>query len=571
MDDTEKPIFSVRPSDNVYSFFMFVAPTEFKKEGSSFTFDTVMSYLLLLINFFMQGLLLFAIFNKIVVGNIDWQNDIMKLGGADWNLFELAAGGQSCNDGGSICFMDHNNSFTCAPPSVQLTGRWDELDTNGDGIWTLREVTEARQKLQCKYAVDPVEVFNVFVNFLKQREDVIWLSPELKTGKEIPKPYFTYAAGDIIMCGYRSKEMCPNLLKRGVFHAPLKYKTAPRVGVTIESALDYCHDLLAPGGLCERILPSTYAVWRREAEEQCMKPRFSKMVYENPRTGITKSLLEVDFKATVDYARSKTGMFKLYKGIIISLWCLTMLVELREIVMDLTWVLRFPSAAPFGADAVKVHDDAEGNTKYTIQGITMCHRCLVGSVTIARLIMTCILLFVGVSYLLRQTDYINLIMDAVALGFIMEISRLLYAQVLHRGLREQCESLDTMQVDMYGIEWLNQRPTLVNFIEIFALAAVVMGIMHFWYRGTVEPLHEALECACLGKGTQCREANKFSYDFWQKYWMEDVPNVFKAVGKMRSQYEGHDKATAASYTPQLLQKLMHRASGVIQQPMRPWP
>jgi len=571
-DNTEKAVFSIRPSDNVYSFFMFVTPTEHEKEGSSFTSDTIMSYLLVLINTFMQGLLLFAIFNKIVVGNIEWQNGIVKTDGADWGLFESAAGNQSCNDGGSICFVDYNKSFSCAPPSVQLTGRWDELDTNGDGIWTLQEVTDARKVLQCKYAVDPVEVFNVFVNFLKHREDVIWLSPELKNGKEIPKPYFTYAAGDIIMCGYRSKDMCPNLLKKGIFHAPLKYKTAPRVGVTIESALDYCYDLLAPGGLCERMLPSTYAVWRTESEEQCMKPKFSKMVYENPGNGIVKSLLEVDYKARINYARSKTTIFKLYKCIIIALWCLTMLVELRDIVRDVTWVLRFPSAASFGDDAVKVHDDAEGNATYTIQGITITHRCLVGLVSISRLVMTCVLLFVGVMYLLKQTNYINLIMDAVALGFVMEISRLLYGQVLHSKVREQCESLDVMEVPMYGCEWLNQRPTLVNFIEIFAVAAIVMGIMHFWYRGTVEPLYEAIECACLGKGTQCREADTFSSDFWFNYWKEDVPNIFKAVAEMRKQVEGRNDATSAASTSQLLQKLMHRAKGsAIQHHMRPWP
>jgi len=530
-----------------------------------------MSYVLIVINFFMQGLLLYAIFNKIVVGNVDWQNGIMKVGGVDWGLFEAAGASPACNDGGSICFMDHNNSFTCAPPSVQLTGRWDELDTNGDGIWTLQEVTAARKALQCKYVVDPVEVFHVFVNFLKQRENVIWLSPELKKGKAIAKPYFTYAAGDIMMCGYRSNDMCPNLLKQGFFHAPLKYQTAPRVGDTIESALEYCYNLLAPGGLCERILPSTYAVWRQESNEQCMEPKFSKMVYENPRNGITKSLLEVDFEARVAYAQSKTTTFKLYKCVIIALWCLAMLVELKEIVMDFTWVLRFPSAATFGADAVKVHDDVDGNVKYTIQGITAWHRCLVGLVTISRLIMTSILLFVGVSYLLRQTSYIDLIMDAVALGFIMEISRILYAQVLHTEIREQSEALDLMEVPMYGIEWLNSRPTLVNFIEIIALAAVVVGIMHYWYRGTVEPLAEALECACLGTGTRCREAEKFSYQFWYKYWKEDVPNVFKAVAEMRSQYHGSNNATMAAHAPRLLQRLMHRASGsAMQHHMRPW-
>merc|ERR1719410_755474 len=100
-------------------------------------------------------------------------------------------------------------------------------------------------------------------------------------------------------------------------------------------------------------------------------------------------------------------------------------------------------------------------------------------------------------------------------------------------------------VPMFGIEYLNQRPTLVVFIEIFAVAGVVAAIMYVWYRGTVEPLYEALECACLGKGGNCREADRFSYDFWYKYWKEDVPNVFRSVAAMRPQHEGHHDGTGA--------------------------
>ena len=34
VDDTEEPEFEVTPTDNVYSYFMFISPTESKKEGA---------------------------------------------------------------------------------------------------------------------------------------------------------------------------------------------------------------------------------------------------------------------------------------------------------------------------------------------------------------------------------------------------------------------------------------------------------------------------------------------------------------------------------------------------------
>ena len=36
--------------------------------------------------------------------------------------------------------------------------------------------------------------------------------------------YFTYAMADLVMCGYRSKEMCANLVQRGFFDAPKRKK-----------------------------------------------------------------------------------------------------------------------------------------------------------------------------------------------------------------------------------------------------------------------------------------------------------------------------------------------------------
>jgi len=532
VDDTEAAEFQVSPSDNVYKYFMFVPPTENKKEGEGLTFDIMMAYILLIFNFFMQGFLLWVIFNVVVQGNIKWQNSILMSEGGGLDLLDTGAG-NSCNPGGSLCFTQ-NNSVSCAPPSVQLTGRWEELDVNGDGIWTREEVEGSKVGLQCKYIVNPVEVFDVFVNFLKERENIIWLHPDVKAGKAIHKPYFWYAAGDIIMCGYRNEYMCPNLLKRGVFHAPLKYHTAPRVGTTIDSALAYCYGLLETGGTCQRTLPSTYSVWRVSSQNQCMSPSFEKFVYKNPGNGVVKSLLEVDYQARQNYALSKTTIFQVYKCIIISLWLLSMLFEMKDIIIVGTWVLRFPGAEEFGDDAVK-EEDNDGEITYIIQGITSSHRRLVGLMNICRFLLTATLTLVGVSFLLKQTGYIGLLMDAVALVFIVEIATILYGQALRPEVREQVEGLQPMTVPMFGWDALNTRPALIDMLCLVGILITTLVVMYFWRENAVEPIYNSLSCACLSEGEACHEANKFDYDFWYKYWKEDVPNVFKEVDKLKKE------------------------------------
>jgi hypothetical protein len=532
IDDTEAPEFEVAPSDNVYAYFMFIPPTENKKEGQGMTWDILMAYVLIALNFFMQGFLLNVIYNEVVVGNQDWQNSILMGAAPDPLDFDPSKG--KCNMGGSLCFNEKNNTVSCAPPSVQLTGRWDELDTNGDGIWTREEVEAAKEMLQCKYIVNPVEVFDVFINFLKAREKIIWLHPDVKAGKMIHKPYFWYAAGDIIMCGYRNELACPNLLKRGFFHAPLKHETAPRVGTTIDSALTYCYGLLSFGGICQATLPSTYSVWKIASADQCKAPDYSKFVYTHPKSGVKKSLLEVDYEARQLYALSKTTIFQVYKNIIISLWLLAMLFELKDITIVFTWVLRFPAAAEFGEDAVKAEEDEDGNTTYTIQGITQGHRIAVGLMNLCRFFLTMVLLITGVSFLLKSTDYIGLLMDAVALVFIVEIAIILYGQILRPEIREQSEGLTPMTVAMYGIDSLNRRPALVDLICLIVIGIVSVIVVYQWTETAVNPVYDALSCACLSEGEACYEYHRFSYDFWYKYWKEDVPNVFKAVAELKA-------------------------------------
>merc|ERR1719313_1560282 len=323
----------------------------------------MMAYFLVVMSFFFQGMLLYTIFNEVVVENLKWQNGIMKTGHTPLNLFQPPPEGDQCNEGGSLCFAE-DGVYTCAPPSVQLTGRWEELDVNGDGVWTREEVLSERKRLKCRYVVDPLEVFDVFHNFLLKRRALLWLHPDVVAGKMIHKPYFEYAMGDLIMCGYRNTDMCSNLLQRGVFDAPLEFGTAPRVGRTIDSALAYCRDLLRSGGTCEMALPSTYATWRIDSAQQCGKKEYEKFVYTHPSANVSRSLLSVDYRTRQDFERSKTTIFFLFKGIIIVL----------------TWVCRFPDAAQFGDNPVtETVDEADPEKiKYTISGITSSHRLAVG-------------------------------------------------------------------------------------------------------------------------------------------------------------------------------------------------
>eukprot|EP00928_Gymnodinium_smaydae_P007540 TRINITY_DN12701_c0_g1_i1.p1 TRINITY_DN12701_c0_g1~~TRINITY_DN12701_c0_g1_i1.p1 ORF type:complete len:605 (+),score=116.03 TRINITY_DN12701_c0_g1_i1:99-1913(+) len=512
--------------ENVYSYFQFIVPIEKKRSGKAFTLDTIMANVLVLICLGMQGLALWCIFDTIVVKNMTWQNGVMTLGGKNWGLFTSA---KTCNDGSSLCIYE-DGMYTCSPPSVQLTGRWDMLDVNGDGLWTLEEAKEKQEDVKCRYAVDVLEVFDVFIKILKKRQDMIWLHPDLLAGRAIHKPYFTYVAGDVITCGYGTKDMCPNLLKRGFYNAALETGLSPRVGNTTSSALRYCVDLLKEDGICDEMLPSTYTVWKKESVDQCLEPDYDRFTFQHPVTGKNRSLLEVDYEARETYERFQTPRFFFYKSIMVSLWGLVMMHELKSLVALFKWLRHFPS----DTDPEVLMQD-RSSQDLAIRGISNFHRAMNVVIFVLRAIMLALLIWVGTQFLLKSADYIDLLFDAVAVVFILEFANILYANAVRRTLREEAESFEAMRVKAYGgIRYMVANPDVVDLLYFIALLAIVVTVMALFNHNQVVPVARALECTCLNSGEYCREAETFGLDFWSKYWTQDVPNVFAQVDILRS-------------------------------------
>jgi len=528
------------PMDNVYSYFMFLGPIERKKDPYRTSSNKILAWILIALNFFLQGTVLYAVFTTVVGTDVVWRNSIIQLEGNSVN--PLAPAPSKCNPGGSLC-QQTNDTFTCAPPSIQLAGRWNRLDLDNDGIWTRQEVMEKREQLQCEFAVDPLEVFNVFISFVKKREDVIWVHPLVKAGKALHKSYFDFAKGDIIMCNYRTDEMCPNLLKRGFFDGPLSTGKSPRVGKTIDSALNYCYDLLRTGGVCDRSLPSTYSVWKKGSEKQCFDELYHKFTYKHPTTGQTKSLLQVDYKAVSDYEKGRNSkLFLTYKTIIITMFILCMYVEFKDIILVFSWVLSFPGEDSVDEAVHEEHDEQGKVSKYIINGITTQHRMVVGLLAIGRLIMAIFLTWVGTVFLLMDTDYVNLLLNGVGLIFVIEIANCLYGQLLDLELREQCENSDPFSVPMatvWRFLWF-KNPAVRDVCGLLTLAVILIGGMYLHYIHIAKPLSLALECTCLSQGGHCFEAQAFDQSFWEKYWADDVPAIFANVDQMKKEHKAKD-------------------------------
>merc|ERR1719169_291512 len=104
-------------------------------------------------------------------------------------------------------------------------------------------------------------------------------------------------------------------------------------------------------------------------------------------------------------------------------------------------------------------------------------------------------------------------MDGLALLFIAEIAAVLYSQVLREEVKDQTEDIKAIKVEMYGIDWLNRRPALIDLLVVIALVIATYLVMQWQLTSIVVPIHGSLQCACLSDGDTCAEAQKYNYDF----------------------------------------------------------
>lgn len=523
--------FKVLPDDNVYTYFMYMGPIEHYRHSRFFTWDSCLAWVLVMSAMLMQLLLLGVIYFQVVGADYRWRQSIM---GPEWKS-HTDASTNNCNSFESLCATDHAGMWQCAPPTVQLTAKFDELDTDGDGVWTREEVEAARDDLKCQYGADPLEMFDAFRTMVTIHEDVIWVDPNVSAGIAIPKPYFDFASGDINLCVYRSDDMCPNLLKRGIFDGPLADNTSPRVGNTTQSALDYCYNLLGSSGMCSKALPSTYSAWMIASETQCQDPKYSKFVYSHPTDGTTKSMLDIEYVGTKLYVKGKYNIsWIIYKFAIVGLFVMAMVHEVRELHKIYDWVKSFPAAEE--VDEPVTCEDG----KFTILGIERNHRIVVGFFLFLRILMCAVLSVIGLIFLLQETDYVDLLLNAVGLVFIMEIANSLYSQLVSDTLRETYENSDPMNVP---VEAHHEKPARRDMWVFLTIGAITALLMFAHYQTIAAPLYDALECACMTNGNQCVETTRFSNENWDNYWSTSVPAILAEIDGL---HKAADKAAVAS-------------------------
>jgi len=260
-------------------------------------------------------------------------------------------------------------------------------------------------------------------------------------------------------------------------------------------------------------------------------------LYKSPHHEVDRVYITaVDYDKPNKQIKGGTPTYLFFLFLVLQLWFLALLNEMRELVKLGEFTKVFPAAGEDGGLEVSKNDD--GDEEYTITGLTSGHRSSVLAIILMRVLVVIYLGFVGCIFLVMETGYMDLLMNAVALAFILEIDEILFGAVARAA---SCDELEACQ----DVEFETRLPTTgcagwmlqKDFWGIVMFPIMTIAIMVAYQLFVTKPVLDALNCACYQTGSQCHEAQLYNKDWWDTYWSAILPNAMAEIATLKQKAE----------------------------------
>lgn len=461
----------------------------------------------------------------------------------------------------SACTL-HKGLLQCAPKSLHFTTEWDSLDTNSDGTWGIDEVRRSENRSNGNDNRRAL-YFDSIINSLQDRarwlsqkyNTTLYLSQDILMRRGIPKAYFDYWVGDAQFCSRMHSATCDFIVATGIFGTAL---TKGRIAAEYKgisdyhSASNYCTEMLKPHGFCEKSLPTSYAYSVRQRRGLCGQLSLqSAGVAANPDkpTEMVQVMLP-RYSKIVLQTRTYSWLFVFFLIIILYLFYASMISEMKYMLRMMDFITIFPGLAGqsdwgSGDMSAQLQDNGEYLTekRYEVKAIQRKHRIVLGITTFFRLVIFVVLIVFGTWFLLSQTSYAELVLNAVALTFVTSIDEMLYDMCL--------DAFDKVSMGMQGhphcapIEFYGRYPNgdedwpaVLSSKHIWGLVIIpfmAIAVVLYWQGFVRAPIVEALDCACLQTGAHCVEAPRIQGPWWDHYWTHTLPATIHQIEAMRLQ------------------------------------
>jgi len=437
----------------------------------------------------------------------------------------------------TLCTMS-NATYNCLPPSVRYADQWHNLDVNGDGVWSLEEAQEDKNGFEKKFGAKAFLVFRAITVGLTDRTAVdpkLWVAPEVSAMKAIPKAYFDYWMGDAALCSYADPKVCGTLLSRDFFAEAMNPKNQGKDIQDIDGALDYCVWMLTVNGGCDQSLPQIYKLFRAQRAVQCGDGSlYNGGVWRNPHHDVDKVYITaVDYPGLEKHYKASSPTYLFFLFLVLQLWFLALLNEMRELVKLGEFCHVFPEAGEDGG--VEESKNDEGTEEYTITGLTKTDRNICVMCVAVRTLVVIYLGAVGTVFLVMETGYMDLLMNAVALAFILEIDEILFGSIVGASTCDELEACQDLEFETKlptegCAGWILQK----DFWGIIAFPIIAIIVMILYQMLVTQPVLDALDCGCNQLGPQCHEAQLYNKAWWNNYWSSTLPTAMSQIAELKA-------------------------------------
>jgi hypothetical protein len=256
-------------------------------------------------------------------------------------------------------------------------------------------------------------------------------------------------------------------------------------------------------------------------------------LFKNPHHEVDRVYIAaVDYDSLGKHMKATSSEYQFFLFLVLIIWLYSLLGEIREMIMLAEFCVVAPAAGDDGGLEAEKNED--GEESYTITGITSGHRTACACICAVRTLLVIYLGVVGCVFLVMETGYMDLLMNAVALAFILEVDEILFGSIARTATTDQLEAVAEIEFETQlptkgCCGWMLEKDFMG--IILFPIACVVIIICHLIL--TTYPVLDALNCACYQTGSQCLDAQNFGKDWWDNYWSVTLPNSMSAIQTLK--------------------------------------
>jgi hypothetical protein len=222
---------------------------------------------------------------------------------------------------------------------------------------------------------------------------------------------------------------------------------------------------------------------------------------------------------TVNSAAVLSPTYETFLDLVLIIWWLSVVDEMRQV---LAWWMTIIYIDNFGETHLK---EKEGKLEViSVSTATKIFSSLV--IVLPRTLIIIALSFIGTEFLIIADSYNDLILNSVALGFLIEVDDMLFGGVASQHDKSTLEKIEicTAEHDCHNcvIDCLKHNTSI---LLIILIAVVTYGLIFSAYYTPYgkHDLASAYACLCHAEGDSCIVAKLFGHDL-------KVPEIFFAGG-----------------------------------------